>query len=189
MAQPLSHRLVAASVVAVVAGMAGMAYAAVPLYKMFCAATGYNGTTQVAKAAAAAEGMRTLNVRFDSNVGPGLNWTFEPEVNSLEVRTGKTITAFYKVTSHSRDVTTAIARYNVTPDAAGTWFDKISCFCFSEVTLNPGESIDLPVVFFLDLGLEKDQLMQNIEGITLSYTFYPATPAPLASNGEALKKL
>ncbi len=189
MAQTRSHIFVAAGVGAVVTGMVGMSYAAVPLYKMFCAATGYNGTTQVAKVAAAAQGNRTLNVRFDANVGPGLAWTFEPEVNSVDVRTGKTVTAFYKVTSRSREITTGIARYNVAPDAAGAWFDKISCFCFSEVTLNPGESMDLPVVFFLDPGLEQDQLMQNIGGLTLSYTFYPASPVPVASNAGALKKL
>ena len=188
MASKPQHKLIAGGVVALVLAMVGMSYAAVPLYRMFCAATGYNGTTQVASSAPLQQGTRLLNVRFDSNVAPGLNWTFEPEVASLDVRAGQTVTAYYHVTSHARTVTTGIARYNVAPDAAGAWFNKISCFCFSEVTLNPGETMDLPVVFFLDPGLEKDETMAHVAGLTLSYTFY-GSAAPVASSGGAAKKL
>lgn len=184
-----SQRLIAASVVFVVAGMVGMSYASVPLYRLFCAATGYNGTTQVAPAGSQAMGQRTLNVRFDSNVDAGLNWTFAPEATSINVRTGQTMTAYFKVTNRATKSVTGIARYNVSPDAAGAYFDKVSCFCFSELTLEPGESMDLPVVFFLDPALEREELLKDVSGVTLSYTFFAVKAAPVASSGAAPKKL
>ena len=174
-------KMVASAVVAMVAGMVGMSYAAVPLYRLFCAATGYNGTTQVADAAPLAKGRRSLTVRFDANVAAGLDWRFEPEVPSIRLRTGETATVFFKVTNRSMHETIGVARYNVAPDAAGGWFNKISCFCFAEQTLAPGEKMEMPVVFFLDPGLEKDEIMASVESVTLSYTFYAAKKPPLAS--------
>ena len=176
--------MVAGAVVAAVAGMVGMAYAAVPLYRLFCAATGYNGTTQVADAAPLAKGRRILTVRFDANVAAGLDWSFAPESPSIRLRTGETATVFYKVTNRSRYETTGIARYNVAPDAAGGWFDKISCFCFAEQTLAPGEKMEMPVVFFLDPGLESDETMRQVDAVTLSYTFY-ATRKTLPASAAA----
>ena len=151
--------------------MLGLSFAAVPLYDMFCRVTGFGGTPRVALEEAANLGERTLTVRFDSNVGAGLNWSFEPEVGSMRLRTGQTATVFYKVTNRSEKETLGIATYNVAPNAFGPWFNKISCFCFTEQTLGPGESMDMPVVFFLDPELEKAETMRRMESVTLSYTF------------------
>ena len=151
--------------------MLGLSFAAVPLYDMFCRVTGFGGTPRVALEEAANLGERTLTVRFDSNVGAGLNWSFEPEVGSMRLRTGQTATVFYKVTNRSDKESLGIATYNVAPNAFGPWFNKISCFCFTEQTLGPGESMDMPVVFFLDPELEKAETMRRMESVTLSYTF------------------
>ena len=184
MASPVRDRLIAGSVVAVVAAMGGLAYASVPLYRLFCAATGYNGTTQVAATAPDAKGRRTLEVRFDSNVAAGLDWSFAPDVPSMRLRTGETATVFYKVTNRAKHETTAVARYTVAPDAAGAWFDKISCFCFAEQTLAAGETMDMPVVFFLDPGLDTDEIMAKVDSVTLSYTFYAVPRPPLSSAAQ-----
>lgn len=167
------HGLTAAIVALVVCGMVGLSYAAVPLYRAFCQATGFGGTTQVAHAAPAQPGQRTLTVRFDSNVGPGLPWTFEPETAQITLRTGQTATVFYKVTNQAGRPITARAEYNVSPDVMGGYFDKISCFCFSEQTVGPAETVEMPVVFFLDPALEKDKTLNAVDAVTLSYTFYP----------------
>ena len=166
------HHLVALAVVGVVAGMTGLSFAAAPLYQIFCKMTGYGGTTQVATQGSATRGERTLTVRFDANVGKGLPWTFEPEIPVLKARTGETQTVFFKVTNTSDRQWTATAVYNVAPDQSGLYFNKISCFCFSEQTLGPGESAEWPVVFYLDPALEKDEVMAGVEGVTLSYTFF-----------------
>jgi cytochrome c oxidase assembly protein subunit 11 len=157
--------------------MIGAAYAAVPLYAAFCKATGFAGTTQVAKANSGVKGERTLTVRFDANVAPGLDWSFEPEVDSVTLRTGATATVFFRVRNRQARETSAVAVYNVTPEVSGAWFDKISCFCFSEQRLGPNESAELPVVFFLDPRLERDHTMDKVEAITLSYTLFAPTSA------------
>ena len=172
-ARPDGHRLTAAIVVLVVCGMVGMSYAAVPLYRAFCQATGFGGTTQVAHKAPATRGARTLTVRFDSNVGPGLPWTFEPETPQITLRTGETTTVYYKVRNDAGRAISARAEYNVSPDVMGGYFDKISCFCFSEQTVGPNETVEMPVVFFLDPALEKDKTLAAVDAVTLSYTFYP----------------
>jgi cytochrome c oxidase assembly protein subunit 11 len=160
----------------------GAAYAAVPLYFAFCRATGFAGTTQVATAESSTKGARSLIVRFDANVAPGLPWSFEPEASSIILRTGVTATVFFKVHNRSSEETAATAVYNVTPEIAGGWFDKISCFCFTEQHLGPGESAEWPVVFFLDPRLEHDHDMDRVGAVTLSYTlFAPAgEPKPVA---------
>ena len=163
--------------------MIGAAYAAVPLYAAFCKATGFAGTTQVARVASGVKGERTLTVRFDANVAPGLDWSFEPEVASLTLRTGATATVFFRVRNREARETAAVAVYNVTPEVSGAWFDKISCFCFTEQHLGPNESAELPVVFFLDPRLEQDHTMDRVAAITLSYTLFAP---PAASNPVAL---
>ncbi len=174
---------IAALAVGASLGMLALSFAAVPLYRMFCASTGYGGTTQVAHQAPATQGRRDLAVRFDANVGPGLSWTFSPETPQITLRTGKTATVFFKVTNTSDRETSAQAMYNVGPDAAGAYFDKISCFCFSEQTLGPHETAEMPVVFFLDPALEQDRTMAGVDTIVLSYTFFPAKPAaPVAAD-------
>ena len=165
------NRRAAFAVVAVVGLMLGMSYAAVPLYEMFCRVTGFAGTPRKVEGPAAARGMRVLTVRFDANVSPDVDWSFAPEITSIAARTGETKTIFYKVTNRSNQTVTAMATYNVSPDQAGAYFNKISCFCFTDKTLGPGESMDMPVVFYLDPALEKDETMKFVEGVTLSYTF------------------
>jgi len=164
------------------AAMVGAAYAAVPAYYAFCRATGFGGTTQVAAHASAFKGERSLTVRFDANVAPGLDWTFEPETTSMTLRTGQTATVFFRVHNRSARETAATAVYNVAPEISGGWFDKISCFCFSEQRLGPGESAELPVVFFLDPRLERERDMDKVDEITLSYTLFapPGGTKPLA---------
>jgi cytochrome c oxidase assembly protein subunit 11 len=171
------NRRLALAMTGAVFAMLGMSYAAVPLYEMFCAATGYGGTPKVAAAAPDHLGTRQMRVRFDANVRGGLPLSFEGEVASVAIVPGETKTIFYKVTNRSDRAVAAIASYNVTPDAAGGWFSKISCFCFTEQTIPAGAAMDLPVVFFLDPGLEKDATMAGVTDVTLSYTFYPVEPS------------
>jgi cytochrome c oxidase assembly protein subunit 11 len=170
-------RRVATLVAAVAVAMVGAAYAAVPLYAAFCKATGYGGTTQVARVAPSARGARTLNVSFDANVAPGLDWTFEPESPTVSLRTGATATVYFRVRNRSARETAAVAVFNVAPEVSGAWFDKVSCFCFSQQHLGPNETAELPVVFFLDPRLEQDHTMNDVSAITLSYTLFAADDA------------
>ena len=172
------HRRVAYAVTGVVMTMTGLSFASVPLYDLFCRMTGYGGTTQVATQGSATRGERTLTVRFDANVGQGLPWGFEPETPAIRVRTGETQTVFYKVTNRSDREWTATATYNVAPDQAGIYFTKISCFCFNEQRLGPGETAEWPVVFYLDPALEKDEVMAKVDSVTLSYTFFASKKQP-----------
>jgi cytochrome c oxidase assembly protein subunit 11 len=171
------QRLIAALAGAASLAMLGLSFAAVPLYRLYCATTGYAGTPQVAKLASGSRGIRDLTVRFDANVAPGLAWKFDPGTPEIKLRTGETATIYYKVTNLSDKVTAARAMFNVSPDSAGAYFDKIACFCFSEQKLGPHETLELPVVFFLDPALEKDATMAGVEEITLSYTFFAAKPS------------
>jgi cytochrome c oxidase assembly protein subunit 11 len=188
-AKAARNHLVAAGAVAVALAMVGAAYAAVPLYFLFCRATGYGGTTQVATEAPALKGQRMLTVRLDANVAPGLPWTFEAETASVRLRTGATATVYFKVHNRVAHETAATAVYNVSPGVAGAYFDKISCFCFSEQHLGPDETAELPVVFFLDPKLEQDETLNRVEEITLSYTLFaaPDSSKPVASAPEVRK--
>jgi cytochrome c oxidase assembly protein subunit 11 len=172
------HRRVALIFFGVVACMVGLSFAAVPLYRLFCAATGYGGTTQVAHVAPGEPGKRVLTVRFDANVAPGLPWQFAPETPSISLRTGETKTIFYKVTNTADRPVAATAAYNVSPDQAGSYFDKLACFCFAEQTLKAHETAEWPVVFFLDPALEQDATMKDVGAVTLSYTFFASKNAP-----------
>ncbi len=162
--------------------MVGMSYAAVPLYRAFCRATGYGGTPQVATGGPHASGHRVITVRFDANVAPGLPWTFEPEQPELSVKTGTTVTVFYTVKSRVDRATSANALYNISPDVGGFYFNKIACFCFNEQHLGPNETMELPVVFFLDPALEQDKSMRDVDTLTLSYTLYAAKPVPAVAD-------
>jgi cytochrome c oxidase assembly protein subunit 11 len=175
------NRRLALGGAAFVAAMLALAYAAVPFYAAFCRATGYGGTPRVATADAQSRGGRTLRVAFDTNVAPGLPWSFEPETTSVDVRTGKTATVFFRARNLSNQPTAANATFNVAPEVSGAWFDKIQCFCFSEQHLAPHESAEWPVVFFLDPKLETDESMAKVDSITLSYTLFAAPPAPASS--------
>jgi len=177
-----ANRRVLVACAAVVMSMAGAAYAAVPLYDLFCKVTGYGGTPRVAREGAATTLDRAVTVRFDSNVAPGLAWRFDPEVASIEAKLGETLTVFYKVTNTGPATTTGIAAFNVVPELAGGYFNKLQCFCFNEITLKPGESMEAPVVFFVDPALATDRDVKSISTITLSYTFFAAkgSPKPVA---------
>jgi cytochrome c oxidase assembly protein subunit 11 len=169
-----------------VALMVGAAYAAVPFYDWFCRATGFNGTTQVAKVAPDAPPLaRTVAVRFDSNVSGGLPWKFEPEQTEIKVRVGEVATVYYTVTNHAAASTMGQAAYNVTPLTVGSYFTKINCFCFTEQTLAPGEKREMAVVFYVDPAFAADSENDGVNTITLSYTFFPvkdAAPKPVAAS-------
>jgi cytochrome c oxidase assembly protein subunit 11 len=173
---------------AFVAMMVGVSFAAVPLYSWFCRTTGFGGTTQVAKAAPAQISGRTITVRFDSNVAPGLPWSFEPERRTVDVRLGEVVTVYYAVRNESARVTRGQAGYNVTPPRTGAYFEKINCFCFTEQTLQPGEKRDMAVVFYVDPKLANDSEEDTVSNITLSYTFFPmrlpAPPVAESANSE-----
>jgi cytochrome c oxidase assembly protein subunit 11 len=172
-----------------VALMVGVSFAAVPLYSWFCRTTGFGGTTQVAQALPSRESARKITVRFDSNVAAGLPWSFEPERRTIDLRLGKVVTVYYKVTNESARVTVGQAGYNVSPPTVGIYFEKINCFCFTTQTMKPGETRDMAVVFYVDPKLAKDSDQDQVSTITLSYTFYPARQAdePVAASGVAEK--
>jgi cytochrome c oxidase assembly protein subunit 11 len=185
--RPLRRDLiVAAACGAFVACMVGAAFAAVPLYNWFCRTTGFAGTPQVAAQAPGEVLGRTLAVRFDSNVAPGLPWKFVPEQNEIKLRIGEVATVRYKVINQAARETAAQASYNVSPPTVGAYFTKINCFCFTKQTMKPGETREMTVVFYIDPALAKDRDQDYLNTITLSYTFYrlPMRPAPLAQAAE-----
>lgn len=160
--------------VGVVVGMVGLAYASVPLYDLFCKVTGFGGTPIVRDENGSEVMNRTIAVRFDSNVAPGLNWRFSPEKPELKVKLGETTTVYYKVTNAGDKPSTGIATYNVQPDLAGTYFSKLECFCFTEQTLQPGETLESAVVFYVDPRLVQDNDVKDLTSLTLSYTYFPS---------------
>jgi cytochrome c oxidase assembly protein subunit 11 len=176
----------------VVVLMVGASYAAVPFYNWFCRATGFNGTTQVATSAPSSAPLaRKIAVRFDANVAPGLPWKFEPEQTEINVRIGEVVTIFYTVTNQSARTTTGQAAYNVAPLTVGAYFQKINCFCFTEQTMAPGETRQMPVVFYVDPAVVKDSDNDGLNTITLSYTFYPVrdpAPTPVAASDPDKRK-
>ena len=152
--------------------MLGLAFAAVPLYRVFCQVTGFGGTTMKADAAPGAVAGQ-IGVRFDANIDPRLPWKFAPGQETVRIHPGARTTIYYDATNYTARSTTGQAIFNVTPESAGKYFSKIECFCFTEQTLKPGESVRMPVVFFVDPKLRKDPDTKGIDEITLSYTFYP----------------
>jgi cytochrome c oxidase assembly protein subunit 11 len=157
---------------ALVVGMVGAAYAAVPLYTWFCKTTGFGGTTQVSEKAPDNVLDRKLTIRFDSNVAPGLPWKFVPEQNEIQVRIGEVATVRYKVVNEAAREIAGQAGYNVSPPTVGAYFSKINCFCFTEQRLKAGETREMTVVFYVDPALVKDSDQDDLNTITLSYTFY-----------------
>jgi cytochrome c oxidase assembly protein subunit 11 len=157
--------------VLLVFGMTGLAFASVPLYRIFCQVTGFGGATVRAAEAPGAAGGR-IGMRFDANIDPALPWKFEPAARE-RVRLGERTIVKYTATNMTARPTTGRAIFNVTPAQAGAYFNKIECFCFTEQTLKPGESVEMPVVFFVDPEVREDEATRTIDEITLSYTFYP----------------
>jgi cytochrome c oxidase assembly protein subunit 11 len=168
------NRKVAVMSALLVAAMVGLAYASVPLYRMFCQVTGFGGTTQRAEAAPEKTVERRMTILFDANTAGSLPWTFEPVQRSLTITVGEENFAYYRATNNSDHALTGSAVFNVTPDTAGAYFNKIQCFCFTEQTLKAGESVEMPVSFFVDPAIVEDPGFDKISTITLSYTFYPA---------------
>lgn len=171
--EPRDKRALVGLVLAgVVAGMVGLSFAAVPLYRMFCQVTGFGGTPQVADAAPSTVLNRTIKVRFDTNVDTDLPWEFKSEQRAVDVRIGESALVFFKAHNPTDKPVSGTAGFNVAPEIAGRYFAKIECFCFQQQTLAAGQSIDMPVTFFVDPKIVEDESAKNIEEITLSYTFY-----------------
>lgn len=164
-----------------VAAMIGMSYAAVPLYDLFCKVTGYNGTTKRVEQASSLILDRTIRVELDTNMASALGWEFTALDRSVTPRIGETVQANFRIRNSSNESQTGRAVFNVTPMAAGAYFNKLECFCFTDLTLKPGETRDMPVVFFVDPEIVKYQETKDLKVITLSYTFYPSDkPKPVA---------
>ena len=181
-------RRIAVGCVAFSLGMLGAAYASVPLYELFCQVTGYGGTTQRSEANASAVSDREIIVRFDSNASPGVPWTFQPTERQVTVKLGETRQTAYRVRNDSDQPVTAMATFNVTPLSAGAYFNKLYCFCFDEQTLQPGEVVDMPIVFFVDPAMLEKEELKDAPSITLSYTFFPVEgtrPVAGAAPGSA----
>ena len=171
--KPLRRELlVAACCGAVAVGMVGAAYAAVPFYNWFCKTTGFGGTPQVAEKAPEHVLGRTLTIRFDSNVAPGLPWRLQPERNEIQVRIGEVATVHYKVINEAAREISGQASYNVSPPTMGGYFNKINCFCFTEQRLKAGETREMAVVFYIDPSIASARDQNDLSTITLSYTFY-----------------
>ncbi|MBL8577442.1 MAG: cytochrome c oxidase assembly protein [Mesorhizobium sp.] len=185
-AKQRSNRLIAAMCIAFFGSMIGMAYAAVPLYAMFCQITGYGGTTQRVEQYSDRVLDREITVRFDANVAGSLPWEFKPTERSMTLKIGETAQANYTSTNLFSAPTAGRATFNVTPQFAGSYFNKVECFCFTDTTLNPGETLDMPVVFFVDPDIVDSPELKNITTITLSYTFFPIEAGkPVAAAPQA----
>jgi cytochrome c oxidase assembly protein subunit 11 len=165
------NRRLGITLLSVAAGMVGLAFASVPLYQLFCQVTGFGGTTQVAGANPKGVIAREMKVRFDVNVENSLNWTVKA-ADSITDKIGQVDTVNYIATNHSDKPVTGMAIFNVVPERAGVYFNKIECFCFTEQTLQPGETVEMPIVFFVDPDIAENHELATVKEITLSYTFY-----------------
>jgi len=177
--------------VAFVAGMVGLSFASVPLYRLFCQATGYGGLPQRADTGADRVLDRTIRIRFDGNVDGALPWTFAPVQQTMDVKIGETALAFFKASNNSSTPVSGRAVFNVAPELGGRYFTKIECFCFKQQTLAAGQTVEMPVTFFVDPKIVEDDDTKNISEITLSYTFYrsdevsrPAAATASEGNGS-----
>ncbi len=186
--QQVRHRRVALWAGGLAVVMLGMAYAAVPLYQMFCQVTGFAGTTQRVDSKSDTVLDRTITIRFDSNVAGGLGWTFKPVVATMDVKIGENKLAFYMAANPSSEPLVGSATFNVAPEAAGRYFSKIECFCFTEQTLKPGEKVEMPVSFFIDPEIVNDSDARHLTQITLSYTFYPVRREQTGAGGKETGK-
>jgi cytochrome c oxidase assembly protein subunit 11 len=172
--------------VSVVAGMVGLSFASVPLYQLFCAATGFGGTTQRAETAPNRITAGLVTVSFNADVAPGLDWEFHPLRDEIAVHPGEQAQVYFRAVNRTAAPVTARAVYNVTPAKVGIYFDKLQCFCFSDQTLAPGQSVDMGVEFFVDPDLLTDPNTSEVRSITLSYTMFPAArqESPKAQAGS-----
>ena len=167
-----SNRRTGLAVGAIVFGMVGLSFAAVPLYRLFCQATGFAGTPIIGVAAAPGGDGTTIRVRFDANTNPGLPWTFAPDQLDLTVPLGEDHLASYHAHNKAGRAMTGVALYNVTPDKVAKYFHKTACFCFNEQTLEGGQDMTFPLSFWIDPEIARDPNTAGVHDIVLSYTFY-----------------
>jgi cytochrome c oxidase assembly protein subunit 11 len=182
------NTVLASVLVTAIAGMVGLSFAAVPLYRLFCAATGYGGTPSIGLAAAPGSSGGTIRVRFNANTNPGLPWEFAPDQAEVSLKLGDEQVAFYHAINKSSRPVTGMALYNVTPERVGRYFHKTACFCFNQQTLSGNQSMEFPVSFWVDPAIRSDPNTADIKVITLSYTFFhsledAATTGALAKAG------
>lgn len=186
-AQSRSNRKVAFACLGMFSFMVGAAYAAVPLYDLFCRVTGFGGTTQVADQASDVVIDRMITIRFDGNVNKSLPWDFKPEQRSVTLKMGESAQLAYVAKNVGAVHTTGTSTFNVTPLSAGIYFNKLDCFCFTEQPLEVGESVEMPVEFFVDPEMDKDPELKHVKEITLSYTFFPVEEPeqPVAARADS----
>lgn len=170
--QARGNRRIAIAAFGTVAGMVGLSFAAVPLYAAFCKATGYNGTVQTGGPAAPGAVAQQVTIRFNANTHPSLPWRFEAAQGSMPVHLGDSGLAFYRAANQADRAVEGVATYNVTPEVVGKYFHKTACFCFDAQTLQAGQSVEMPVSFWVDPEMAKDPETRDIRTITLSYTFF-----------------
>ncbi|MDO5613300.1 MAG: cytochrome c oxidase assembly protein [Paracoccus sp. (in: a-proteobacteria)] len=171
-----NHMKTVWSLLGVVVFMGAMAWAAVPFYDWFCRVTGYGGTTQRADSASETVVDQVVRVRFDANTDRNLDWTFRPMQTRIDLNIGETALVFYEATNNSDEPITGTASFNVAPEVAGYFFDKVECFCFTEQTLQPGERMEMPVTFYVNPDIVGDRDAGWVRDITLSYTFHRTDP-------------
>jgi len=164
--------IIAGIFTAVAIGMVGLSFAAIPLYRAFCAATGYAGTPKIGPAAAPGGNGKTIRVRFNADTNPGLPWTFAPDQLEITVPLGEDHLASYTARNKARSPITGVALYTVTPEKAAKYFHKTACFCFNQQTLDGGQTMDFPLSFWVDPAIETDPNTSDVQVVTLSYTFF-----------------
>ena len=162
--------------VGVLAFVVALTYASVPLYRIYCQATGFDGTPRIAEKPSGAVSDRTIEVRFDSNVAQGLPWTFVPEQRRVTVHLGENKLVYFRAENEFSTTTTGAATFNITPEKAATYSNTIQCFCFTQQQLRGDQGADMGVTFFVDPAIANDPMTKDVSSITLSYTFYPAKP-------------
>jgi cytochrome c oxidase assembly protein subunit 11 len=167
-----SNRTIGIALAGIIVGMAGLAFASVPLYRVFCAVTGYGGTPQIGKEAAPGATRGLITVRFDANTNANLPWDFRPEQEEIRLPLGDQQLAYYTARNRADAPVTGVALYNVTPDKVGKYFHKTACFCFNQQTLAAGQKADFPVSFWVDPEIARDPNTADVRTITLSYTFF-----------------
>ena len=186
MADRRRNRRIAAALVSVPIAMGALAWASAPLYRLFCQVTGFGGTPGIAaEAPQAAADAPSIEIRFNADIAPDLDWRFGPVERAVTVRLGEPALAFYRAENLGEEPVTGAATFNVTPLKAGAYFSKIDCFCFTEQRLGPGESADMPVSFFVDPEIADDPNVRDVGTITLSYTFFRSDEEPGPNRQQA----
>lgn len=180
------NTLVAGGLASLIVGMAGLSFAAVPLYRMFCQATGYGGTPRIGASTAPGGNGQTIEVRFDANTAPNLAWRFTADQPVIAATLGEDRLASYSGRNQSAGPVTGVATYNVSPEKAARYFHKTACFCFDEQTLQPNEQVSFPLSFWIDPAIRTDPDTRDVRSITLSYTFFRSLD-DAAKSGAAAK--